>query len=140
MRFLHSTRANLCKGGWLAFDVLPPDPAWLERDPTRRWGRTTFRHPVTRQRFVYTTNHVFDSRTRLLHMRLYYQPVDGKGAPTGEERVVRLCHRQLWPKDVERLLELGGFRLTEAFAGFDGRLLVDQPEGADEHVYLAVSR
>jgi SAM-dependent methyltransferase len=139
LRFLRATRANLCKGGWLAFDILPPDAAWLARDPTRRWGRTTFRHPVTRQSFVYTTNHVFDARRRLLHMRLYYQPVDGKGRPSGDERVVRLCHRQFSPAEVERLLRLGGFRPTEAFAGFDGRLLSAHAENADEHVYLAVA-
>jgi SAM-dependent methyltransferase len=138
-RFLRATRRNLCKGGWLAFDSLPPDAAWLARDPTRRWGRTTLRHPVTRQRFVYTTNHVFDPRTRLLHMRLYYQPVDGKGHPNGDERVVRLCHRQFWPNDVDRMLRLGGFRPIEAFAGFDGSLLSDHLDGADEHVYLAVA-
>ena len=137
--FLRTTRANLCKGGWLAFDVLPPDPDWLHRDGARRWGRTTFRHPVTRQRFVYTTNHVFDPHQRLLHMRLYYQPVDGNDRPAGDERVVRLCHRQLWPSDVDRMLRLGGFRPTEAFASFDGRLLSEHPEGADEHIYLAVA-
>lgn len=140
LHFLRATRKNLCKGGWLAFDVLPPDPEWLARDPTRRWGRTTFRHPVSGQRFVYTTNHVFDPDSRLLHMRLYYQPVDGEGQPQGRERIMRLCHRQLWPTDVERLLEAGGFRLIEAFAGFDGRLLSKHPDGADEHIYLAVAK
>jgi len=140
LRFLRATRANLCKGGWLAFDVLPPDPSWLTRDPTKRWGRTTFRHPVTRQRFVYTNNHVFDPDRRLLHMRLYYQPVDGEGQPAGEERVIRLCHRQFWPKDVEHMLRVGGFRLTETFADFDGRLLSSHFKGADEHIYLAVAK
>ena len=139
LRFLRSTRANLGKGGWLAFDVLPPDPVWLARDPARRWGRTTLRHPVTGEKLVYTTNHVFDPKSRLLHMRLYYQPVDGEGSPKGKERVVRLCHRQLSPEDVDRLLRLGGFRLLEAFAGFDGHLLGDLPGDADEHVYLAVA-
>lgn len=139
LRFLRATRANLCKGGWLAFDILPPDPAWLARDPTRRWGRTTLRHPVTGQRFIYTANRVFDPRRRLLHMRLYYLPVDGKGAPTGRERVVRLCHRQFWPEDVDRMLRLGGFRPTETFAAFDGRLLGSDAGAADEHVFLAVA-
>jgi SAM-dependent methyltransferase len=138
--FLRATRANLDKGGWLAFDVLPPDPRWLARDPARRWGRTRLRHPVTKQRFVYTNNHLFDQRRRLLHMRLYYQPVDEKGQLCGTERVVRLCHRQFWPEEVDRLLGLGGFRLTETFAGFDGRLLTAHPEGADEHIYLAVAK
>jgi SAM-dependent methyltransferase len=139
LHFLRTTRANLMPGGWLAFDVLPPGPAWLARDPARRWGRTTFRHPVTRERLVYTTNHAFDPETRLLHMRLYYQPVDDQGRPSGVERLVRLCHRQLWPYEVGRMLEATGFRLLETFASFDGSLLEDQAEDADEHVYLAVA-
>jgi SAM-dependent methyltransferase len=139
VRFLRTTRANLIRGAWLTFDVLPPDPTWLGRDPNRRWGRTLLRHPKTRQRFIYTTNHVFDVQRHLLHMRLYYQPVDEEGQPTGLERIIRLCHRQFWPSDVERMLKLGGFRLTETFGGFDGRLLADNPAAADQHVYLAVA-
>ena len=139
LRFLRTTRANLMAGGWLAFDVLPPDPAWLARDPERRWGRTMLRHPTTKERLVYTTNHVFDPRSRLLHMRLYYQPVDENGHPSGPERTVRLCHRQLWPDEVESMLRAAGFRPIGTFAGFDGRLLQDCPQAADEHVYVAVA-
>ena len=139
LRFLHTTRANLMKGGWLAFDVLPPDPAWLARDPNRRWGRTAFRHPVTQVRQVYTTNHVFDPGSRLLHMRLYYQPVDDIGRPAGAERTVRLCHRQLCPDEVGRMLKATGFRLIGTFADFHGTLLVDQAQAADEHVYVALA-
>jgi hypothetical protein len=137
--FLARTRASLVKGAWLVFDVLPPDPAWLDRDSARRWARTVFRHPTSRQRFVYTTNHVFDASRNLLHIRLYYQPIDGKGQKTGPERVVRLCHRQFWPRDVQRMLGQSGFRLVETFGGFDGRILADCPEAADEHVYLAIT-
>jgi hypothetical protein len=139
LRFFRTTRTNLMRGGWLAFDVLPPDPVWLARDPDRRWGRTTLRHPTTRERLVYTTNHSFDPDTRLLHMRLYYQPVDEKDRPSGPERLVRLCHRQLWPDEVGRMLGATGFRLIETFAGFDGSLLSDHAEDADEHVYVAVA-
>src|ERR1017187_686648 len=139
LAFLRTTRANLMQGGWLAFDVLPPDPVWLGRDPNRRWGRTTFRHPVTRERLVYTTNHIFDPASRLLHMRLYYQPVDEKGRPAGPERRVRLCHRQPWPDEVRCMLGATGFRLIEAFAGFDGTFLADNSLAADEHVYVAVA-
>jgi len=140
VRFLRRTRASMVRGAWLAFDVLPPDPSWLGRDSNRRWGRTLLRHPKTRQRFVYTTNHTFDADRRLLHMRLYYQPVDEKGRPAGQERVLRLCHRQFWPSDVERMLRLAGFRPTEIFGSFDGRLLAEEPEAADEHVYVAVAK
>ncbi len=139
LAFLRTTRASLVRGGWLAFDVLPPDPGWLARDPSRRWGRTTFRHPLTGERLVYTANHVFDPTSRLLHMRLYYQPVDDKGRPSSPERTVRLCHRQLWPGEIRRLLAASGFRPIEAFASFDGTLLVDDSQAADEHIYVAVA-
>jgi SAM-dependent methyltransferase len=139
LRGLFGTLARaLGPGGWLAFDVLPPDPHWLRRDSDRRWARTTFRHPVTGERLVYTTNHAYDEQRRVLHMRLYYQPVDEHGRPCGAERVVRLCHRQLAPVEIRAFLDGAGFQLLGAFAGWDGRPL---PDGdglpADEHVYVA---
>jgi hypothetical protein len=122
----------------LAFDVLPPDPRWLNRGDDRRWARTVFRHPVTGERLVYTTNHRYDGARRLLDMCLYYQPVDERGRPVGRERTVRLSHRQLWPAEVKKLLAGAGLRLMGAFAGFDGSAL---PDGdglpADEHIYVA---
>lgn len=143
LRCLRAVRGALAPGGWLAFDLLPPDPAWIARDPGRRWGRTVFRHPTTGERLIYTTNHRLDRRRRALHMRLYYQPVDAAGRPSEPERVRRLCHRQLRPVEVRRLLGRAGFRIIGAFAGFDGTEMHD-PDGdglpADEHVYVAVKR
>jgi SAM-dependent methyltransferase len=137
-RFFRAVAASLAPGGWLAFDVLPPDPRWLNRSGDRRWARTVFRHPSTGQRLIYTTNHRYDVARRLLEMRLYYQPADERGRPVGQEWTVRLTHRQLWPADVTRLLKTADFRMIGAFAGFDGTAL---PAGdglpADEHVYVA---
>lgn len=135
--FLRATRAALVPGGWLAFDVLPPDPRWVFRDPVRRWGRTRFRHPSSGQRLIYTNNHEYDRRRQVLHMRIYYQPVDAQGRPSGPERVVRLCHRQLEPGQVQTLLAEQGFRLLESFGGFDGRPL---DQDSDEHIYVAAAR
>lgn len=132
--FFARVRAALVPGGWFAFDVLPPDPAWISRSADRRWARTKFRHPQTGERLVYTTNHVYDERRRVLHMRLYYQPVDAHDRPNGPERVVRLSHRQLAPDEVEALLARAGLRLLARYGGFDGRAL---DASADEHVYVA---
>lgn len=138
LRFLHAVRRSLAPAGWLALDVLPSDPAWLARDARRRWARTIFRHPGTGERLVYTTNHVYDRHTRLVHMRIYYQPLDGEGRPAGAERLVRLCHRQIPPARMLELLRRAHFRLIGSFGGFDGRPL---PDGdglpADDHVYVA---
>jgi SAM-dependent methyltransferase len=137
-RFFGAVAGSLAPGGWLAFDVLPPDPRWLSRGDHRRWARTIFRHPSTRERLVYTTDHRYDGARRLLDMRLYYQPIDERGRSSGPERTVRLCHRQLWPAEVGQLLAAAGFRLMGSFADFAGSAL---PDGdglpADEHVYVA---
>ena len=127
------------------FDLLPPDPGWINRDPDRRWGRTVFRHPATGQRYVSTNNHTFDAERGALHIRLYYQPIDPDGQPSGRERVHRLCHRQITPAQVAALLGEAGLELVTAFGGFDGRPLpangstgLDGPdEAADEHIYVA---
>jgi SAM-dependent methyltransferase len=154
--FLRNTRACLAKGSWLLFDVLPPNPTWFARDPKRRWARTVFRHPITKQRLVYTTNHVYDAQRQVVHMRLYYAPVDEHGTPRGKERILRLSHRQFWPVDIKRMLESSGFRLTETFGGFDGRTLdpsspwwksdrtemgeLETADEAEEHIYLAIAK
>jgi SAM-dependent methyltransferase len=134
LRFLRRVRASLVPGGWFAFDVLPPDPAWIARDPARRWARTTFRHPESRQRFVYTTNHVYDPKRRALHMRIYYQPIDERGQEAGPERILRLCHRQLEPAEIAALLAAAGLEIIAKFGGFDGR---PQGDHDDEHIYVA---
>jgi SAM-dependent methyltransferase len=136
LAFFAAARAALVPGGWLAFDVLPPDPTWIHRDSTRRWGRTVFRHPVTRQRFVYTNNHTYDAERRAIHIRLYYQPVDQHGHPTGPEEVRRLCHRQLDPVEVRALLGRVGLNVIASFGAFDGRPL-SGPNEDDEHIYVA---
>jgi SAM-dependent methyltransferase len=140
LRFFRRVRAALGPRGWFALDVLPPDPAWLARDPERRWARTTFHHPKTRERLVYTVSQTYDPNRRVLHMRIHYQPVDEQGRATGPERVHRLCHRQLWPADVERLLGQAGFRVVARFADFHGRIFENDDGLADEHVYVSVTR
>jgi len=134
LAFLRAARRSLVAGGWLAFDVLAPDPTWTARDPARRWARTTFRHPTTRQRLVYTTNHSYDARRRALHIRLYYAPIDPAGHAAGPERVVRVCHRQLAPDEVASLLARAGLDLVAQYGGFDGRPLDGE---CDEHIYVA---
>jgi SAM-dependent methyltransferase len=136
-----AVRRALRPDGWFAFDVLPPDPAWIARDPERRWARTRFRHPGTGELLVYTTNHRYDPIRRVLHMRLYYQPVDARGRRRGAERVHRLCHRQLAPGEVAGLLARAGLDVVARFGGFDGRPLQQDAQISDEqHIYVARPR
>jgi SAM-dependent methyltransferase len=133
-----AVRRALRPDGWFAFDLLPPDTDWIARDPSKRWGRTRMRHPITGQRLIYTTNHVYDPVRRALHMRLYYQPVDGLGRQRGREWVRRLCHRQLTSAEVARLLDRAGLEIVARFGAFDGRPSGEAAGIRDEqHVYVA---
>jgi SAM-dependent methyltransferase len=140
---LARVRAALIPGGWLAFDVFAPDPAFLRRTreagPERRWHRTAFRHPVSGRREVYTATYAYDARRRTLTTTFHYLPVDALGRRRGPERHVRLCHRQLTPAEVEDFLTRAGLQRLQSWGDFHGSPLEAgaTPGGSEQHVYLA---
>jgi SAM-dependent methyltransferase len=140
LAFLRAARRALDPRGWLAFDVFVPDPHFLARDERRRWDRTPFRDPASGERLVYTINHHFDRRRRVLLMRMYYQPVDEQGRATGSERVRRLCHRQLDAGEVRGLLDRAGMRLVASWSDFAGTPLNPEQAPSEQHIYLAQPR
>jgi SAM-dependent methyltransferase len=143
LRFLRRARAALIPGGWLAFDVFAPEPAFVARaralGPEHRWARTLFRHPTSGRRLAYTASYLVDDRRRTLVTTFHYQPVDERGRPRGAERHARLCHRQLAPEDVTDLLTRAGFSLLQRWGDFQGAPLTDpaSARATEQHVYLA---
>jgi SAM-dependent methyltransferase len=138
LAFLRGVRRLLGPTGWFAFDVFAPRARWLALSPRHDLGRTIFRHPTTRQKLAYTVSHRLDPTRRALHMRLTYQPVSAEGTPVGSSHVVRLCHRQLPPDEINRLLRRAGFRVLARWGGFAGEpLTTDDESGSEQHVYLA---
>jgi SAM-dependent methyltransferase len=140
---LARVRSALIPGGWLAFDVFAPDPAFLARvvaaGPERRWHRTFFRNPTSGRREVYTATYDFDARRRALLTTFHYQPVDALGRRRGPERHARLCHRQLSPTEVADFLTRAGLQLLQSWGDFHGAPLAAGSSRArnEQHVYLA---
>jgi len=106
--------AHLAPGGAFAFDVQMPDLAWLVRDPTKRWAKTRFTDPVTGRAMFYSTNHDYDPVNQIVTIRLYYDPVDGKGGG----RVVKLTQRKYFPAELEALVAAAGFRVVGRYGDF----------------------
>ena len=107
-------------GGEFAFDVLLPDLDWLTWDPNKRHGVTPFKHPVTGQKMVYSTNHEYDHATQVCHIRLYYD-LGSRPRPRSEPyKLVHLAHRQIFPEEIRALLELSGFELVSLDGDFLG--------------------
>ena len=119
---LAQVRRLLAPGGLFAFDVLNPDPAWLARDPLRRWSRTRFRHPQTGEPLIYTTNHLYDAAAQIAFIRIYYEPdLDRPAAARSPAHTVQLTHRQFYPAELEAFLHYNGFAIRQCFGGFDGQ-------------------
>jgi SAM-dependent methyltransferase len=148
--FFTAVRRLLASDGWFAFDVFSPDPRWLSRPADQWYDRVVFRHPVTKKRMAYSASHHMDVKRRALHMRFAYQPLDGDGHRVGRRQTVKLCHRQLNPDEVERLLRRAGLRVLARWGGFADEPLQWPPppsvaaDGAihhtEQHVYLAGPR
>ncbi len=116
---LRRVRAHLEPGGAFVFDVQLPDMIWLMRDPNKRWARTRFTDPTTKRAMYYSTNHDYDPVGQIALIRLYYEPVDGKG-PT---KIVKLSQRKFFPAELEALVAHAGFRLVERYGDFAWRPL-----------------
>lgn len=126
-RCLAGVRAALAPGGLFAFDVLLPDPAWLARDPARRYARTRFRHPRTGERLVYSTSSSYDPVQQIAIVRFFYDQDAATHAeapaPSPRTEVVHLAHRQFFPREIEALLHYNGLRVEAHDGGFDGEPL-----------------
>ena len=105
---------HLEPGGIFAFDVQLPDLGWLSRDPTKRWAKTRFTDPTTKRAMFYSTNHDYDPISQIAVIRLYYDPVDGKGPG----HVVQLTQRKFFPAELEALVAHAGFRVIERYGDF----------------------
>ncbi|MEO8212107.1 MAG: class I SAM-dependent methyltransferase [Myxococcales bacterium] len=155
LALFRAVRRLIRPDGWFAFDVFFPDPNWLARPANRQFDRTMFRHPTTGQKMAYSVSHRLDTGRRALHMQLHYQSLDETGDAVGPTRTVRLCHRQLPPRDVNSLLRRSGLEIVARWGGFDGEVLPARVQEApkqeqgeedreaaasaptEQHVYLA---
>jgi SAM-dependent methyltransferase len=111
---LKRVRACLAPRGAFAFDVQFPDLAWLLRDASKRWARTRFTDPTTGRAMLYSTNHDYDPIGQIALIRLYYEPVDGRG-PT---KIVKLSQRKFFPAELEALVANAGFRVEARYGDF----------------------
>ncbi|HMU37669.1 MAG TPA: class I SAM-dependent methyltransferase [Pseudomonadota bacterium] len=123
-RFFDGIRNILHPDGLFAFDVSNPDLEWLTKDPRKRWSRTRFRHPITREPLVYSTNHLYDPAHQIMVIRIYYDPdFSVEWAHRSEPRTVVLTQRLYFPAELEALLHFCGFSMWYRAGGFDGQTL-----------------
>ena len=62
----------------------------------------------------YSTSHDYDPVSQIVVIRLYYDPLDGKGVA----RVVTLTQRKFFPAELEALVAHAGLRVVERYGDF----------------------
>ena len=107
---------EVCRpGAVFALDVQLPDLAWLTWDPEERHAVTRFTHPVTHETLIYSTNHRYDPRTQVCHIRIFYDEAPARGRkfrpPAVPKKLVHLAHRQIFPEELRMLVSTAGFEL-----------------------------
>ena len=124
LRCFQEVTRVLMPGGVFAFDVELPDLEWLRWDPDKRHAVTRFTHPRTGEKLVYSTNHRYDPRTQVCHIRLYYDDAPPKGRrfvpPDKPRKLVHLAHRQIFPQEVGLLAHAAGLTLLDHTGDFEG--------------------
>jgi SAM-dependent methyltransferase len=127
---LATVHAHLADGGLLAGDVFVPDPELLAAGE-RLTFTGEFQTPDGR---VAVWDHwSVDTAAQIARRRRVAERLDPDGLVT-ERRHHLLEVFWRWPGEVLRLLEQGGFEVTERFGGFDGEPF---GAGAEDLVFVA---
>jgi len=114
-RFLARVREHLTPRGELVFDVSIPDPLELARDPARAYFAPRFRYPGTDggEMVRYSERFDYDKHRQILFVAMEFAPIQG-----GEPWMTPLCHRQLFPQELEALLHYNGFVVKDCWGDF----------------------
>ena len=111
--FLLSVRNHLAPEGQLVFDIFVPGLEILTRDPNRRYDVGTVQHPEHGTVRVDET-HRYDPIDQVSNVIWFWST-----ATQPDFWVTPFRLRQIFPRELPLILELGGMRLCDRFGGFD---------------------
>lgn len=105
---LTTAREHLAPGGRFHLDLYTPLFDYLTRDPEGRYDPQEMVDPKG-HRYVVTENNRYDPRTQINTLHFYYQRVDREGQKLGPELRTVLNLRVIFPRELDRWLDLAGF-------------------------------
>ena len=106
-------KKHLSKEGKFIFDFFNPSFDRLLRDESQRYPVDEYPDPDSNEKVILTENNYYDRATQINHIKWYYK--------IGErEEVHDLDMRMFFPKELEALLQLNGFRIHDKYGDFDG--------------------
>ena len=123
-------RAHLAPGGRLGLDVAMPDLARLVQDPDRAYAAGQLYVPEHGTRFRLREASHYDALRQIRTTVFLLDPVRGPGTA----RAIPLTQRQIFPVELEQLLDSAGFEIERRDGDFDGGPL---DEASESQVVIA---
>lgn len=106
-------KKHLNKEGKFIFDFFNPSFERLFRDESKRYPVDEYQDPDSNEKVILTESNHYDRATQINYIKWYYK--------IGErEEVHNLDMRMFFPKELDALLQLNGFRIHDKFGDFDG--------------------
>jgi SAM-dependent methyltransferase len=115
--------------GRFVFDVLLPDVASLNRNPTRRYHLGQVVHPAGGKRYDYRESFDYDPMAQVQLVTMRFEDPDD---PAGTFETP-LAHRQFFPLELEALVHYNGLEVVERYGGFDRS---DLTEDSSSQIYV----
>lgn len=129
-RGLATVRHHLLPKGRFVFDVMLPDPGELSRDPDRVYRGPTVSVPGKEGPYRYGESFEYDPITQVQLVTMQFEPKKRtkKAAATDDGFITPLCHRQVFPAELEALLHYNGFSIKARYGDFEGDELSEESE------------
>jgi SAM-dependent methyltransferase len=121
-------RAHLAEGGRFLIDLYVPSLPLLLADPTARQKLTAYDDPDGAGRVVVTHTSHYDPISQIKASRTFHQ-FPGESS----EREGSLVLKMYFPQELQALLRHNGFRIAEAYGGYDRSPLVS---GSPRQIYI----
>ncbi len=116
---LETIRTHLAPHGRFYFDVHTVHFGLLERDPNGRFDPQQMIDPHTQDRYIVTESNLFLAREQINELSFHYQRVDRDGTSVGPERTIQLRLRVMFPRELDRWLELAGLEIIQEWDDFE---------------------
>lgn len=130
-RALERCASWLAPGGRLVLDVLNPDIRALAQPPDRVYRCGYVTHPLTKVRYKLSESSHYDANEQIRTVQMYLDPVAGDG----DQLVVPLAQRQIFPDELRARLGAAGFAIAARYGDFERG-----PFGADSESQVFIAR
>lgn len=108
-------------GGVVAFDILNPDPRYLQREMGTQYDRRVITRAGTGEHFLHWETSSYDKASQINHVRYFFRFCTSMGVELDDKlQTVDVRVRLFFPQEIDSFLEARGYRQVVRFDDYVG--------------------